>query len=386
MTSQVQPQDNITSIVQHKEDEEDWVTAGRPYDINVWYDAVRDITPSTWFANISDDEVDAMITFYRLEFLVRDRDRNADEEKKTLLRIQPHLTSLAQKIIHCMKQPPHASSAASSSPQGWFVRFSCRSPKDGLPAPTQQAKDNKEEGNIVDAVDNPNATLGTLMRMQTQRLRVKSAFEAMHLLCTSERVFRDLIKTREHKLSTEMAVRLWNPEFSDAWEFRCFVHHRVLTAISQYNHYVMWDQLQGNELMIAHIIELFYQKHRDIIPYESCVMDLALVPKYDASGFIATVQTHLIEFNPFDRYTGASMFDWKRDEQQLQNGPLELRLRTTPLENVDQLVDCWREMQESDQQQQQQKRLRHESYLRNCCADPHAQRTLFGNKGKCTLL
>ena len=45
-------------------------------------------------------------------------------------------------------------------------------------------------------------------------------------------------------------------------EFRCFVHHGVLTAISQYNHYLFLPELQGQEAALAVRIHDYW--HREL--------------------------------------------------------------------------------------------------------------------------
>lgn len=39
----------------------------------------------------------------------------------------------------------------------------------------------------------------------------------------------------------------------------------------------------------------------------------------------------MVELNPYAPSTGAGLFDWKIDQNVLENGPCELRLRTEPL-------------------------------------------------------
>jgi hypothetical protein len=119
----------------------------------------------------------------------------------------------------------------------------------------------------------------------TQLLRVTRADQAMSLLLSSERVFRDLNtdltcleawkqqhvqisgdedsepaqkkgqkeeekdneKTDQGPVvapwSTQLIMRVWDDDIDDSNEFRCFVHQSKLTAISQYNHYCQFKHL-----------------------------------------------------------------------------------------------------------------------------------------------
>lgn len=43
---------------------------------------------------------------------------------------------------------------------------------------------------------------------------------------------------------TSLILRCWDPSLRHDWEFRCFVHEGCLTAISQYNHYCVFEQVR----------------------------------------------------------------------------------------------------------------------------------------------
>eukprot|EP00762_Andalucia_godoyi_P000475 ANDGO_03035.mRNA.1 hypothetical protein NAEGRDRAFT_57308 len=347
----------------------DWVIAGRDYDVDKWYEAVEHLTPKTVFMDLTGTDVDCILEFYRTEFGLKSAMEDADRVKGF---VEHGLSDLASRIARVLNDY--------SEQKQWFVRLSCRSPKDGIPLHgiVKYADTAKDLGLDPETVDrsNPDTANSIFVRMLKQRsaaLCVSSALEILHLTCTSERVNRDLVKSKEHGLSTQLILRAWNKQIDEAWEFRCFVHDKQLTAISQYNQYCFYEDLQDQEMVVREGIRMFYEKHKNEIPYDNCVMDVALLPRRDSSGFIATIALQIIEFNPFDRFTGASLFDWTVDRDVLTSGPLCVRIRKQPMENIEQLVEIWAETSEEP------RLLKQEALLKTCCGKPAAAK-------KCTIM
>ncbi len=240
----------------------------------------------------------------------------------------------------------------------WFVRLSCRSPKDGTPANfgTKMSDLPVFEGvdiNSLETADEQfaNTILVNLFRLSNVSLKVHSGYDALHLLCTSERIFRDLVAQMDHGLTTQVVLRAFDDEIAEMWEFRCFVHGRRLTAISQYNPYVAHSELQGREDLIRGAIQPFFDEHRAAIPFDNCVMDVCIVPAAEPPGpspaaaapprAAAGGRVVLIEFNPFDRHTGAALFDWSRDEALLcgSGKPCAVRVRASPVPEAPALAE-----------------------------------------------
>lgn len=81
-------------------------------------------------------------------------------------------------------------------------------------------------------------------------------------------------------------------EYSTFQEFRCFVHKKKMTAISQYQCYCVFPNLQNEEFVLkvkAQILK-FHLDVKDFIPVEDYVIDIAILPDFSC---------HVIELNPF---------------------------------------------------------------------------------------
>ncbi len=83
-----------------------------------------------------------------------------------------------------------------------------------------------------------------------------------------------------------------------------------MTAISQYNHYITVPELQDKEYLTQikeKIFKFWNENIRDLlIEFENYVIDFAFIDKSIL---------YLIELNPFDTKTGASLFDWNYDKE-----------------------------------------------------------------------
>jgi len=309
--------------------EHDWVLSGKEYDIERWYGAVAELTPETFFFDLNCSARDAIIDFYALEF------NSKQQCDKRMEQIKNELHALGKSIQKIFDNH--------SKTTEWFIRLSCRSPKDGIPANfnsmfTEFINRKCPDGRIETLSDlNPEAAnilLSDIFKLHNLKLKVLSAHSALHLLLTSERIFRDLTVSKQHNLRIQVALRKFENVIDEAWEFRCFIFNSVLTAISQYNQFVVYPQLKDQIYYIQMRIHGFVQQHVSKFPFQTCVMDVALVIKRDNDGFILSSKVIVIEFNPFDTFTGPSLFDYVRDAKILKEGPLSVRIREHPFEGA----------------------------------------------------
>lgn len=165
-----------------------------------------------------------------------------------------------------------------------------------------------------------------------------------------------------------MSVRRWELELDDELEFRCFVFHGQLTAISQYNHYCVLPPVVTRAEELQTIIAAFCAAE---------VSPRVVGPEY-GTGYVVDVgvlpngRCVVVELNPWKPTTGAALFDWRGDAdllhgravpasdppRTLPDGLLEvgspvLRLRTKPIPGLVDLVDVMlKEVQQSGEGQE----------------------------------
>jgi hypothetical protein len=144
--------------------------------------------------------------------------------------------------------------------------------------------------------------------------------------------------------NNNIIIREWNSLLDPSMEFRCFVYQSNLTAISQYNHYCKFYQLQ-NDLTIQQIkftiIEYWQQKIKPLLDpfnekYFNYIIDLGLIENQLSNE----LECMVIELNPFAPSTGASLFNWKTDINQLtgQQNEIEIRVRSNYFPNIEEYI------------------------------------------------
>lgn len=173
-----------------------------------------------------------------------------------------------------------------------------------------------------------NSQMRAFFEVGLQSLRVPDAAAAMELLLTSERVQRDLQDASWAGALGEMkiAVRTWDQDLRQEYEFRGFVYAGQLTQISQYNPYCYYPEQVSERKHLLATLEAYWRTQ---------VAEL-LAPHFDAyvidMAILADGSCRVIELNPFEKQTGGGLFVWEdpSDLERLKHGPLTLRLATQP--------------------------------------------------------
>jgi hypothetical protein len=161
--------------------------------------------------------------------------------------------------------------------------------------------------------------------------QVETAEEALALLTSSSRVWSDLMNFLGSGLSTCIAVRAWR-EFEISEEFRAFVSDKgEITGIGQYYHFLNFGFPGGHEEKVKEVILRFFDQElkTKIEAHCPCIIDLVVQQ---------TGEVTLLELNPWGRGTGAGLFNWDKDKEVLQGGPLEVRLRTEDREHFNDIT------------------------------------------------
>eukprot|EP00966_Prymnesium_polylepis_P249327 5764260-Prymnesium_polylepis.2 len=192
-----------------------------------------------------------------------------------------------------------------------FVRLSTRSPKDAVDKVERLRRKAVEllRTRLAAAAPDDNAKLCALQEVTSELLSVSSAPEAFELLGMSSRCISDIVRMLDYRdalpsWDLHLIVREYRPLPPSA-EFRCFVHERRLTAVSQYFCSCYYPELPAQrEATLARIATFFAAQCEPRLSLQSYIIDLAVLP--DA--------TWIIELNPYAPTTGACLFDWAADE------------------------------------------------------------------------
>jgi hypothetical protein len=269
------------------------------FDFDQWFALLRqaDVTFDAVILPLAPAHVNAMLNFYGVRFLNRSPQTLTQLDERRLLEITAAL------------KPHFAASGAGA----WFVRMSNRSPKDGV----RSSENVFDEWRRIRArTANANDCVVEMLSAQLQSLMCRSIDDVMSLLLTSERVFRDNREAIECNKQdgadiwrTSIILRPWLPRLREWNEWRVFVHQRHAVAISQYCHLACFKQLIAADIaaLARHITAFVEQRVMPALSdsvYNSAVVDVVVFDDTDA------LETAVIEINPFDRATGAALFDW----------------------------------------------------------------------------
>ena len=221
---------------------------------------------------------------------------------------------------------------------GAFVRLSSRSPKDAsIHFPEDLRKHYERSLKAMSSssrrIDDNSRTLA-LLQASTDIMRFQNAHEVVKALVVSDRVDEDLKLALKYPSdwTEHLVIREWEPIQVDL-EFRAFVSHGKLTALSQYNFAVYSQTINDHADEIQTLIVNFFhtkvQQRMRKAGYDSYIIDFALVP---AEGTM--FQVKIIEINAFSETTDAAMFSWHKERHLLTHGPLEFRYTREPRANV----------------------------------------------------
>jgi hypothetical protein len=160
---------------------------------------------------------------------------------------------------------------------------------------------------------------------------IRSVPELLDLFLHSYRIRVDLerdLETADPQCA--VVLRKWDARLESHLEFRSFVCHGELTAITQYDDRMYFEDIVANRELILETIRAFFEGRvkpalaNGVFPADSYVADYAIV--FEASGEAEVI---LIELNRFNFNTGAALFDWTADFETLIGvKPFEFRVRT----------------------------------------------------------
>ena len=292
---------------------------GNPFNIDVWYPLVKNITFKSFFIPLEKIYGEIIYKFYKCKNDITYNDIKILEtlEKKIDFVIQNN---------ECLRK------------NGAFIRLIDRSPKDGDPYNKEYVL--KEYKKILfdlskkynKNIDDINLRINAIDK--TQILKIKNGKEALNLLLTSQRTHQDITDWINFGGKEQIVLREWNNELTCDYEFRAFVYNNKITAITQYDHYGVFPYLFEEKEKIETLIHNFWKKEvKNKIKISYYIVDFGYI-----NGKII-----LIEFSPFFPSTGGGLFDWNYDINELENGNGKLRIREQNYPNLEILLDDWEE-------------------------------------------
>lgn len=305
--------------------------------LDKWYSSLECKTFKSEFLDITVDEAMAIVDHWTRHF--KDRNISDGDPPTDITKGPPELSDLIGRIDTVI-------STLAPTNKGVFVKLSTRSPKDSHIA-FAKAKSIYQTRLPSVSTPSPNNKLILLQETLIESLCVKTGLEAVQLLVSSNRVGEDL----EYALSgcddnttlaerCRLVVRQWVP--LPLWaEFRGFVWNHELTALGQYNHPVVFEELKEKVPTILEDLKQFFASIRSMIPLDRYIIDF---------GWTSD-QVYLVEVNPFDGEivfpASTGLWNWEKDRHQMMNGPLELRIREDELDEqrLKQTTDpAWRSL------------------------------------------
>jgi len=345
----------------------------KQFGVKNWLPCIRDMTFPTIVLDISFGEAEqiyrACREFNRVQLakqrkrsnesmatyftgLGRTNERDVEDDAMKLLKNSLLLLRLAERINDKLSAGPFRM-------RPFMAKLDTRSPKDALLYnPGVKAYQEIMKGELdkipVESFllrnSDSNKRLAlevvkTSIRAQNLALRLKDGKEVISVFIRSFRIMEDLFSAMrygEDHFDTQIILREW-----DSWttehpgaEFRCFVHNGSLNASTQYFTSCFYPSLVRRQKEISKAIQEFFNKR--VSPalaqkYDSYVVDLLVRWQETKAGDLIRMQ--VIEVNPFEKFTGAGMFNWRRDRNTLLKGPFQLRVvKSQPSTGYDHFV------------------------------------------------
>ena len=167
-------------------------------------------------------------------------------------------------------------------------------------------------------------------------LAVHDGFHAVQLLLASDRIQDDL----RSSLSLNLIVREFLMDRQSLKsEFRAFIHKRKLTALTQYNEYIVDTVLIEQKEVVLESVENFFTTENllERIPYDNCVLDLILIESSPGN-----YRVYICEVNPLAEFAGTGLFSWLNDRAiLLGDAPFEFRIRESETKECNQADKQW---------------------------------------------
>jgi hypothetical protein len=266
------------------------------YSLNIdkYYEKIEDFTFKTSFIDISPEDVRIWYKY----------NRNQSLQEEEQIKWDKLLTQLSNEI--------------SKFPNGCFFRLNTRSPKDAVDKFPERLE------KYLDTHLKSEMTLAEqyliLRQAFIESMRIHSVEEALLLMGASSRILGDFKRALEHEDIWGMKIVIREfVEFDVRNEFRGFYFNGNLNALSQYDGNIFFNL--NKEITQDRIIK-FMKENGDKL--QNSIIDFILTNDH----------VYICELNPFTSSSGSALFNWKKDEEILKNGPFEFRISETVKDDI----------------------------------------------------
>jgi D123 len=281
-------------------------------DVNpeFWYDELRDFTFESTFVRLSLAEVKELIGYSERHNCVLKPPGDIDHHGEWQSAL---LQNLERRV----------DVALSESFGSAMMKLASRSPKDAVYEGchertrrlVQRALDSLlwSERELLVAPDSlVGKQVAAFMSGANRALCVHSGREALTLLLSSLRIRADLtsfVRDDDAEQGIDLALREW-VDIALEEEFRAFVSDGRLTAVSQYFHFLHFDELvRRRDQVRDDIVRFFDAEVAPRIPHlRNYVIDFAY--RWRAA---AGKRIYVIELNPLNDACGAALYSWRTD-------------------------------------------------------------------------
>lgn len=293
---------------------------GLPFDLDEWYPLLEPITYKTFFLPLTLEEAESIIAYNKTFYLHR-----------------AAFTSSHTEVLEKLERKIEAFFNTNTVLQkGAFLRLCGRSPKDGIPynprAYLEEYYSNLEDISKAQNLDKTKGNTKMIAIAKTHWLVVKNSMESLALLLSSRKVFLDLLDWVKFGGKEQLCFREFDDDLDDDNEYRAFVFNNKLTAITQYNHFGVFNEVIQTRERVEKMIHNFW----------TCeVKNRLKIANYVVDVVCKNEKIKLIELTPFLKTTGPGMFDWENDADELRFGDGKLKVNLKEYPNVDELGDYY---------------------------------------------
>ena len=318
--------DDIIGIfdAESKDDSCEFETYINKFDVECWYDIIKDITFQTEFIQLSKEDSIKIMELH--------------EQAMNLYNIMGSdalLSWLNDQILSDFVGLRNDMDKVISNYGDVFPKLSSRSPKDSFKYYYTDIesiyKDNFNNNNNNNNNNNDSISLNDkaliLFESIVTFMSCDNSIKILSLFILSKRIYEDLQFTKTHNV----ILRKYEKNIRKINEFRAIVYNNKLNCLSQYQHTCKSVNLIKNKDIISNkIIHFWENKCRDTLSkhYNSYVIDFVLINNNNANANdYKNYDIKVIELNPYHNTTGALLFSWKFDDKIIKNGPFQFRLQ-----------------------------------------------------------